>query len=349
MHKKTEVVYSLDKEKSISKRMFEFDLLKCFAIFLVICGHSIMHLTDDNKNSNLLYQLIYSFHMPLFMTVAGFFCTNSMNLSFSKFVKKKLWQLLYPCLIFGILFFLLEVIFLNRATGSLLKYLFASFWFLKSCFICYLVLYICLKICNNRILGGTILAIFLSQFIPIFKLPFMMPFFVLGYILNSKWESFTSHKHKLFWISVCLFIPIFYIYINTDVIDIVDIKKRIINEGEIISIKEYLSYHSLRLIIGLIGTIVCLTLFNLIAPHIKQFKISGYLSKVGEETLGIYILQTIILEVFLSKYVNITHVSPYLFNLLIVPIISLVILMLSILIIKTINRNIIIKKLFWGK
>ena len=96
------------------ERKVEFDFIKCFAIFLVLCGHSLMHFSDADHMTNLLYQFITSFHMPLFMAVAGYFSYRSMQLSFKIFLQKKFWQLIYPCLSFGFIYcifipFLLEL------------------------------------------------------------------------------------------------------------------------------------------------------------------------------------------------------------------------------------------------
>lgn len=61
-----------------SQRSFEIDFIKAFAICLVVLGHSIQlfngteyRMTQSFYN-NLIYKIIYSFHMPLFMLVSGY-------------------------------------------------------------------------------------------------------------------------------------------------------------------------------------------------------------------------------------------------------------------------------------
>lgn len=47
------------------QRILYIDILKLFTIFLVIWGHAIMHFQPDYDKS-IVFQFIYSFHMPLF-------------------------------------------------------------------------------------------------------------------------------------------------------------------------------------------------------------------------------------------------------------------------------------------
>lgn len=53
-------------------RSIEFDLIKGFAIFLVVMGHIIFFGMPESSNS-LLFRIIGSVHMPLFFFVSGWF------------------------------------------------------------------------------------------------------------------------------------------------------------------------------------------------------------------------------------------------------------------------------------
>lgn len=57
----------------INKRNELLDILKGFAIILVVLGHSVQYLLGNN-NENWLFSFIYSFHMPLFMFISGYVC-----------------------------------------------------------------------------------------------------------------------------------------------------------------------------------------------------------------------------------------------------------------------------------
>ena len=59
--------------KDNNTRLVYFDMLKLFAIFLVIVGHCAQYLLSSSPYDEPLYVYIYSFHMPLFMIISGFF------------------------------------------------------------------------------------------------------------------------------------------------------------------------------------------------------------------------------------------------------------------------------------
>ena len=64
----------------MTKRIYKFDNLKAILIFLVVFGH-FLELVEGHK---LLYLTIYSFHMPLFLFLSGYF---------ARFDRKKIWNL----------------------------------------------------------------------------------------------------------------------------------------------------------------------------------------------------------------------------------------------------------------
>lgn len=70
----------------MNKNVLNIDIVKGFAIILVMIGHSGMFLFIKDKA--LLNSIIYSFHMPLFFIVAGFFMKE--KVSFKKAIKRLL-------------------------------------------------------------------------------------------------------------------------------------------------------------------------------------------------------------------------------------------------------------------
>ncbi len=73
------------------------DVLKGFAILLVVLGHSVqMNVADGNFDGNLLFRIIYSFHMPLFMFLSGAAAAYSIRPMNMEFIKRKFYQLIIP-------------------------------------------------------------------------------------------------------------------------------------------------------------------------------------------------------------------------------------------------------------
>ena len=49
------------------------DIVKSFAIFMVVLGHCLQYTLPDNERySNTLFIMIYSMHMPLFVAISGY-------------------------------------------------------------------------------------------------------------------------------------------------------------------------------------------------------------------------------------------------------------------------------------
>ena len=121
-------------------RLVYLDLCKVLAMFLVVWGHAIQHFIYGMEGfaHDAVWRSIQSFHMPLFMMIAGYFSCSSMKLSFWDIVMKKAKQLILPCVSWGVLSFVL----LHFTLGNNLSFfttIIENFWFLKSVFICYLL------------------------------------------------------------------------------------------------------------------------------------------------------------------------------------------------------------------
>ncbi|MDE5811589.1 MAG: acyltransferase family protein [Muribaculaceae bacterium] len=63
-------------------RVVWLEILECMAIFLVLWGHSIQYLRSDSPFDDSIFRFIYSFHMPLFMALSGFFAQKLCRKSF---------------------------------------------------------------------------------------------------------------------------------------------------------------------------------------------------------------------------------------------------------------------------
>ena len=74
------------------------DMLRGFAAIVVVLGHTIQ--LFEGYNDCLLYNIIFSVQMPLFMIISGYTVIFSKNItgteSFLKSVKKKQFLFCYP-------------------------------------------------------------------------------------------------------------------------------------------------------------------------------------------------------------------------------------------------------------
>src|SRR5699024_8408040 len=83
------------------KRNAYFDNARLILIFLVVFGHMIQPFIENSSHLNTLYMWIYTFHMPAFIFIAGFFARGYGTIGYiSKLAKK----LLLPYLIFHLIY-----------------------------------------------------------------------------------------------------------------------------------------------------------------------------------------------------------------------------------------------------
>ncbi|MFD1020005.1 acyltransferase family protein [Thalassobacillus hwangdonensis] len=83
------------------KREAYFDNAKIILIFLVVFGHMIQPFTDGSKPMYTLYMWIYTFHMPAFIFLAGFFAKGSGNKGYIAKLAKKL---IFPYIVFQVIY-----------------------------------------------------------------------------------------------------------------------------------------------------------------------------------------------------------------------------------------------------
>ena len=103
------------------KRLEYIDALRGFAIFLVTLGH-VVDLSGYTRST--LCGFIYSFHMPLFMAIAGFVCAYSSNDTlcaegkggFLAFIWKKFRFIMIPYFVWALI---VQPLFFNAWTGEL--------------------------------------------------------------------------------------------------------------------------------------------------------------------------------------------------------------------------------------
>lgn len=207
----------------MSNRIETIDIARGIGILLVVLAHN-----DFGYISAFGYQVIYSFHMPLFFFLSGYFIKTSV--SFLEFFKKRFHSLLKPFLFTLFIIYFASVSFEKMAFGTALRRISKSLygtgiyidwvqlWFLPHLFIVSLYAFIFIVIMSrlqNRwlrwgILIGTLaLSIpFLKTFYPfsisllgreyeLFGLPFSLDLVFLSgffFILGSEVRQITNEN-----------------------------------------------------------------------------------------------------------------------------------------------------------
>lgn len=141
----------------MNHRLHYIDLLKAFAVLLVIVGHVISNY-DEALYRHPVNVWIYSFHMALFMMLSGMFFSHTFNKSFKEVITQKAIQLLLPLCSWSIVHLVVYGLLTSsigewghiisdyvRAGGPL-----HGLWFLKCLFLYFVVCHAAMKILKNE-------------------------------------------------------------------------------------------------------------------------------------------------------------------------------------------------------
>ncbi len=176
------------------KRIEYIDIARGIGILLVVLAHN-----DFGFISQYGYEVIYSFHMPLFFFLSGYFIKT--DISFFEFFKKRFHSLLKPFLFTIFLIYFMQVSFEKMAFGTAIRRIVKSLygtgvyidwvqlWFLPNLFVVSLYAFIFLVIVgklNNRWLRLGILTATL-----VISLPFLKSFYPFSVsLLGKEYELF---------------------------------------------------------------------------------------------------------------------------------------------------------------
>ena len=339
--------------KSFTQSRVEYiDLTKLFAIYCVVWGHSLQYMSVDDFINNNVASSIYSFHMPLFMVLSGYFFSSSLKLSFVSLIIKKVRQLIVPILSWAIFIELMysigkvyngKDIVISEFSKNTFVNADLSFWFLKSLFFCYILAYIFIKLIKFEWLAyfGALLLCSLNP--NVFQLGFMLPFFFIGIFIKKYFPAIEKYN-KLILICSFLVFAIMQLFWKGEYM-IYFCKIPAIYDLNAVSYSHRMGVAVFRFIIGGAGSVFFVLLFRYIYYN---FKInSSQLSMLGQYTLGIYIVQSYFWD-FFSNYLIFPPLSPILYNFILTPIAALTLLILSLGIVKLIQQNKYISFLFLG-
>lgn len=216
-------------------RSYYIDILKAFAIFLVILGHNPLC-------SNVVKQWIYTFHMPVFFAAYGLaydmdkhYQRGFLN---SMFIVQKAKRLLLPAILWALIYASLEIkkIILIlygsqqslRTAGSL-----SSIWFLPCMFLSVLIVEVVMLTLNKLFKGkhGINISIFclsigfslIAYFIPssnnypwsINIVPMACSFMLVGYLLQKIIKNVKKFNNGDIFIWALVFILSFAVLTST--------------------------------------------------------------------------------------------------------------------------------------
>lgn len=206
------------------KRLYFFDNAKFILIVLVLIGHFFEPLLPENGPALTFYIFIYSFHMPAFIFIAGYF--SKLNSNFKNYILKNIKRLLLPYLIFQYLYQIFNSILNNYSFNYDFQRPFWILWFLLSLFIWRILLFIIDRFNISAVtvfsaaVAAALFAGFIAEFGRIYsgsRTIVFFPFFILGYYFKKysiaeryrNLEDYISKKSVIFIYAV----EIIFIYL----------------------------------------------------------------------------------------------------------------------------------------
>lgn len=286
---------------SAGQRIFYLDAAKCFAIFCVVLGHVIQWTCPtDPYLTNTTFEFVYAFHMPLFMTVSGFFIGRTFDMSLAAFLHSRARRLLLPVLSFCTVYFL-SYMLLHGLTGRgeplnfFALLLGGDMWFLKYLFAGSCVLWLSHRMSSRvwLMLLPTVLLFVLTR-ATVFRL---IPYLWLGYFLYEHREQVVRWRYPLLALSFCGFA--FFLYFWHGAYD--SPIRFLYFDGLTPRLDTFFAWAVfVRLGVGLSGSLFFLMLFHAAGSWIERLPVGQGLAMIGKDTLGIYCLQIYLLEHYLA-------------------------------------------------
>lgn len=307
-----------------------------------------MHLkVYENYNlwDNPLYRWIYSFHMPLFMMISGFFSVKTGD-SFVKYASKKFRQLVWPALTFGVIFIFSYFYLANNGAGNIFSTYAACYWFLKSAFLCTLVYFAATRFPSRK--AGYAVTLAVSLFMHWYNVNLMYPAFLTGVALSRHREALEKNA---MWIAAAagVVFAVIFTKVNGEVIAESSLKiLKCLREGgpEVLGIQA--ARYACKVVLGLSGSLCVIGLFVAAAKRLPSTRAGRILGSWGMLTLGVYLLQAVLLEQLMMKTVNLAWMSPGVFNYVATPLVAAGVTLVCIVITKALKLSPWLSFLFLG-
>ena len=170
-----------------------FDFVKGVLIFLVVLAHVI------RGRGSIVYHVIYSFHMPLFVFVSGYFALHSLSKNLQDIGKKVWGRLIIPALIWsGVALVIHLVRGYDRGLWSMVMDSLRDVWFLYCVALLYLIGCVVFKAGRWKYLIAVLVAAFGYAayrapgvvYIEYFQPIRLWPLFVMGFAYHEYKQKF---------------------------------------------------------------------------------------------------------------------------------------------------------------
>ncbi|MCH4332666.1 acyltransferase family protein [Staphylococcus haemolyticus] len=315
-----------------TKRDYFFDNARAILIFLVVFGHMIQPYTSESKYLSALYLLIYSFHMPSFLFISGYFAKHLDKPHYLENVAKKL---IAPYAIFYAFFSIYY--FVTGKSDAIQMDPFNpvfALWFLLTLFCFHVILVIVRRYKAYYVLPVALIISILAGFsddidgyMSISRTIVFFPIFYVGYLTTRAHTQLLRNK-KLRLISIIVLIIFFIVYyihpINSDWLLGSSPYTSLENNNDDV-------YSPLkRLLLYFVIFVAMFSFLNLMSNHKRVY------TYIGNRTMYVYLLHGLVIGIVrgLEIYPFKDHISVFTYGYLI---------LISVLIVYLLSTNFVCK------
>lgn len=294
-----------------NNRIYYFDNLKFFLVFLVVTGHFIIPMSHESHFLSSVFLFIYLFHMPLFIFTTGYFSKSAFDENGIKLNKLCSLAIIYFLFKF-LIFFIKRMIFgLSNVNFSLLVETDVPWYMLAMIiWICIIPLIYNLKplpILSITIIIGILVGYDsnIGDFLSLARVFVFAPFFYAGYFVDkTSLQNLLNKKFKLASL-IFIFILFGFIYLNEETL--YPLRVLLTGRNQYSSLNTPMLGPIYRLIYYFVSTATCISVIMII-PRAKTF-----FSKLGERTLQPYFLHYIVFLFYLNCnwYIKLLAISEY--------------------------------------
>ncbi|MEN2667054.1 acyltransferase family protein [Listeria aquatica] len=283
----------MTENKLVKPRDYYFDNAKFILIFLVVFGHLLQPFVAEHDSVRILYSMIYTFHMPAFILISGYFAKGFRK---SGYLMKTMKKLILPYLLFQSIYSVFYYFLLSEDRFSL-TFLDPewSLWFLLSLFFWNLMLYVFSKLKPVTALSiATLIGLLagyvdsIDGYLSLSRTFVFFPFFLAGFFLKKEHFLYLQ-KNAAKIIGGAIFIAILGIVLVSPGLD----------EDWFLGSKPYGEFVDAKVLGLLMRVLIYAISFAAIAAFFtfvpkRQF----FFTKWGKNTLYVYLLHGFFIKSF---------------------------------------------------
>ena len=323
-------------------RILYLDFVKLFTIYLVILGHVLARMVNGYAFDDNLCYFIYSFHMPLFMLLSGYFVSSkSGELPILVILTKKAKQLLLPAITCTII--CIAYLQLVRNNVDIKEELIGNSWFLKTLFVNYILFSLLKRLPFSDLLLCIIscLLLFVLPKCSSLQLNWLFPFFWGGYLMRKyKVLEKISYSWKFSLFFILLFAILYTLQRYWNIPNYIEIN--------LYSLQSQSPQIFFRYLVALSGSLAIIVTISTLYKRWNGSTLINTAAKFGQWTLGVYMMQNIIVEYVFPDTLAWRVADEYLLDFIVAPVVSLVFLAICLWLIHLLSKNKILDLLFFG-